>query len=92
MLALDKEDKRVKTSTGFESAKGWACQCVPEGKGPAARIRKTPVLLTLALTRSATTHNQQTLPHLGGERGGCGPWWHCSQNEKCGCWQPYQRP
>lgn len=66
VLAFDKEGKRDKTSTGFGGAKGWACQCVPEGKGLAARIRKTPVLLTLALTSPATTHNQQTLPLLGG--------------------------
>lgn len=40
---FDQGEQRSKTSTGFESAKGWGGQCAPEGKEQAVRVRKTPL-------------------------------------------------
>ena len=59
--------QRNKTSTGFESAKRVEWSVGTRGKRPGSQGKKgSSVLLTLALTGPASTHDQQTLPHLGG--------------------------
>lgn len=57
--------QRDKKSTGFESAEGWRGQCVPEGKGQAASIRKAP----RPPDPCPPSRHQQTPPHSGREGG-----------------------
>ena len=62
---FDQGEQRNKTSTGFESAKGWRGPCVPGGTGSQDK-KDSSVLPNFALRGPVPTHHQQTLPHLGG--------------------------